>query len=174
MPKVTRDEEVTRLKRFLIDVALDGALNDLSNGAAVYRNHSRRAIKDVYGSGCAALFEIIFCQWVRGGRNLQGQPFKSMWKLDTAVVRDLRDALAELRTTDNFTALEVLRFLKARGHEVKIRAKVYDGEETETVDFRKYTAIIVNKEQAKEIRRLKAEIRAAAKERKQQREAVQF
>lgn len=122
--KTTKAEQSAQFLKFLSYVCLASALADRTKNFDV--RYSARFIQDKYGKQCRDLFVVLFIKWVRGGRNLKGEAYKTMWRLDRGVYDDLQCALKEVEAMQMPTARDMLNILQSYGHTPKERVKFFD------------------------------------------------
>lgn len=124
MARTSKAENSAQFLKFLSYVCLASALADRTKNFDV--RYSARFIQDKYGKQCRDLFVVLFIKWVRGGRNLDGVAYKTMWRLDRGVYDDLQAALAEVEAMEMPTARDMLNILQSYGHTPKERVKFFD------------------------------------------------
>lgn len=167
----------TQFNKFKDEVLLDMSLTQNAanakwhienNTAGFWRHHSARDIQDTYGSACAKLFLIVFIKYKRGGRNFEGKPYKTIWKLDETRAIALRDALMQTKNVEFRTAHHITEILIANGFAPVERVVIWDETgERKTVDF-------LSGDDLKEVKALKRVLRQQTREQlRQEREQMQ-
>ena len=144
MAKTNRDQQVQQYLHFIETCAFDLALSEAT--ATPQRQVSAREVQDKYGLACRNLFVLLFDRVQRGGRNLKGQNYKTIWKLNRDNVLLFRQIRQDGQET---TARDVVNAFRSMGVLPRERVKVW------APDFSSYTAEYLSGQELQEARELK-------------------
>lgn len=133
---------------FCTEVLLDTCISILTNSQFQYG--SARAIGEQYSSGCADLFQLLFIQWQRGGRTLEGKTYRSIWRIDAERAKLFQNILREHKKMP-LTAREVIKLMGDL--KPQKRVKIYSD------DLSSYEAGIFSGAELKEVMDLKRALR---------------
>lgn len=161
----TKEQKQKQLEMFLLDVALDGVLSEVSDQVPT-RRHSGRTIKDAYGNDCLSLFKLCFSQWQRGGRTLEGKPYKTLWRFNTEVAGHLFELNQQRRKGTMLTAKEWVKYLEEKGFEPAVRVKLYND------DLTSFETELLGPKDLAEWRALQRDIRKSCSDTRKLRESL--
>lgn len=151
--KMSQDEKVfLTFRTMVITVGLAGTVRALKekNPEKAYRHHSARYIQNTFGLRCKVLFELMFERRQKGGSDVKGTKYKTMWRFNMHMIEDIEHLLNDEKAS---TAKYWVDYLKAKGHEPLINAPIYNEKgqrvEKKVITKREYRALINIRKQLK-------------------------
>ena len=156
--------QLEQFRRFNEQVMVDTLLGQFTHK---FHYQSMRDIQEEYGLSCAKIFSLLFIKWQKGGRNLKGKAYKSIWKLDNEAAKIYQDIKHKFKNEDK-TGKEILEELQKFDIKKKERVKIWDD------DFTIATVDVYSGDELKEVKQLKKDTsnRDKWREEKQRREAL--
>lgn len=123
----TKVDKAERFSRFCKFCALHNTLA-FAIADQKWLQVSKRKILHEYETACSNILELLFIRYQKGGRNLQGVAYKTLWNVNEPAVEAFMVAMQKHKRTEKLTASIILDELKAAGFEPGQRVKKRDGD----------------------------------------------
>jgi hypothetical protein len=136
----TLQDQAQQYNDFCKYVLLDTSLGQCTKS---FNYLSTREIQDKYGLACAKIFRLMFVLYQKGGRNLKGKAYKTLWvqhKKNSQIFKQLHHAHIDMLVTGK----QILQLMVEQGCQAEERVKVWNE------DFTWYDAEIFGGEELKE------------------------